>query len=390
MRSEIRDGRLAIFPEGRIDSVNAADFEKELMDLTAQQKDEPVLDGRDLEYISSAGLRVLMKLRRLYEKRLDIVNISGEVYDILEVTGFTELFNVKKAYRKLDVEGLELIGKGFFGKVYRVDPETIVKVYRGKDSIPMIENEKKMAQKAFISGLPTAISYDIVQVGEDYGSVFELLDARTFHELVQKGEMPLEEIMERYIAMLRLVHSTRPDPGTFPSCRQRFLDYLEKLKEVLTESQYSGLRSLLLDMEEEDSIVHGDIQMKNVMLAPEGPMLIDMDTLGQGNPVFDMAGLFVTYQEFEEDEPGNSMDFLGMTQEMVDDIWKRIIDSYFDNVSDEQRQRIVDRIRLVAAIRFLYLIVTTDLKDSELGRKRIEHTREHIEELLKTTDSLGV
>ena len=44
----------------------------------------------------------------------------------------------------------------------------------------------------------------------------------------------------------------------------------------------------------------------------------------------------------------------------------------------------------MAAIRFLFLIVTTDLKNSELGKKRIDHAVSHIEELLKTVTQLSI
>ncbi len=39
----------------------------------------------------------------------------------------------------------------------------------------MIKNEQRLAKRAFVKGVPTAISYDIVKVGDKYGSVFELL-----------------------------------------------------------------------------------------------------------------------------------------------------------------------------------------------------------------------
>ena len=46
-----------------------------------------------------------------------------------EGTDFTELFDVKKRIREISIEGAELIGKGTNGAIYRLDKETIVKVY---------------------------------------------------------------------------------------------------------------------------------------------------------------------------------------------------------------------------------------------------------------------
>ena len=267
----------------RIDSANSADVEADIFKkIDGQDGKEVIIDAAELEYISSAGLRVLMKLQKHFHKRLEIRNVSRDVYDIFETTGFTELFDVKKARRNISVDGLEVIGRGFFGTVYRIDSDSIVKVYNGADKLPMIENEIKLAKKAFLCGLPTAIAYDIVKVGENYGSVFEMLKAKTFHELVQEGDIPFESVMDRYTDLLKLVHHTKPEKGTFPSYREIYLGYMEVIKECLTEAQYEALKNLLISMDEEDTIVHGDIQMKNVMMAGDDPMLIDMDTLGQG------------------------------------------------------------------------------------------------------------
>ena len=140
MRTEKNDKCVIAFPEGKIDSSNAPDLQRELEAIRAGNAGcELILDAGGLEYISSAGLRVLLQLTRSQDKPLAVVNVTPAVYEIMEMTGFTELLRVKKAYRKLSVDGCEVIGRGYYGTIYRIDDETIVKVYRGKGSLPMIE-----------------------------------------------------------------------------------------------------------------------------------------------------------------------------------------------------------------------------------------------------------
>ena len=130
MKTMLENNRLVLCPEGRIDSTNAPTMEAEMLAaLKANPGAEVSIDAGELTYISSAGLRVFMKLLKQREGRLPVVNVSPEVYDILEVTGFTELFDVKKRRREISVEGCELIGSGAYGKVYRLDRETIAKIY---------------------------------------------------------------------------------------------------------------------------------------------------------------------------------------------------------------------------------------------------------------------
>ncbi len=391
IRNDTEGKKLIILLDKRIDQMNAAQVEEELMVLPEKYPGAAIeFDAAKLAYISSAGLRVLMKVRKKAGEAVVVRDVSPDVYEIFDTTGFTQLLDVHKRMRELSVDGCDIIGRGFFGTVYRLDSETIVKVYKGKDSILLIENEKKMAQKAFLAGIPTAISYDIVKVGEDYGSVFELLNAKSFHDMVQKGIQPMEETVRQYVSLLKLVHQTELKKEDFPSFRERYLEYLEVIRGQLSDSQYEGLKKLISAMPEAETAVHGDIQMKNVMMVENEPMLIDMDTIGRGNPVFELAGLYVTYQEFTEDDPGNSMAFLEMPGEMVDELWEKILEGYFGFGNDDDRQRALLKIRLAAAVRFLYLLESTDLKNHPLTETRVKHTKEHIDELLPVVDSLAI
>ena len=68
---------------GRIDSNNAGQAEQDIQLRLADTGSAPViLDAEDLEYISSAGLRVILRLRKSHPE-LRIVNVGSEVYEIL-------------------------------------------------------------------------------------------------------------------------------------------------------------------------------------------------------------------------------------------------------------------------------------------------------------------
>ena len=147
---------------GRIDSNNAPVLEKDVFALLEGKAGAPVVfDAADLEYISSAGLRVLLRVKKRHPD-LTVTNVNPEVYDILEMTGFSEILTVEKAYRVISVEGCEVIGEGANGKVYRLDHDTVVKTYKHADALAEIQNEREVARLALIAGIPTTISYDVV------------------------------------------------------------------------------------------------------------------------------------------------------------------------------------------------------------------------------------
>ena len=148
--------------EGRIDASNAGLAEEKIFNI---KKDNPekhsVIDAENLEYISSAGLRVILKLRK-EEPKLAIINVAADVYEIFDMTGFTDMITVEKAYPRMSVEGCEFIAKGANGAVYRYDDETILKTYFAKDALPEIKQERENARRAFVLGINTAIPYGIV------------------------------------------------------------------------------------------------------------------------------------------------------------------------------------------------------------------------------------
>lgn len=388
MNIDKNDKVIVIYPSGRIDSNNAQSFLEELKTSIKNRGDRAVeINMENVDYISSAGLRVFLQLKK-DGINFKITEVSLNLYETFSLTGFTEILDVNKALRRISVDGCKVLGKGFYGTVYRIDSDTIVKVYNTPDSIPMIKNEQLRAKQAFIKGIPTSISFDLVKVGENYGSVFELLDARTFNDIIIEEPERKDEIIKIYVDFLKKVHATEMDHGSLPYAAEIFEKYLDTVKKYLTDEQYSTLKGYFSKFPADDHFVHGDFQMKNVMMTNGEPMLIDMDTLSAGHPIFDLAGLYVTYCSFREDDPNNSMDFLGISNETAEYIWNKVIRLYFDDRSDDDILDIQNKICLVAVIRFLYLIEISELKNNEFAEIRIRRSKEHIRELLEKVDGL--
>ena len=121
MRTTLSNGKLTILLERRVDSGSAEQTERELFAAVESEPESVlVLDAGELEYISSAGLRVLMKLRKQIRTPLSVIKVLPEVYDIFDVTGFTELLEVHKRLRNISAEGVN-------GKVYRLTQDEMIK-----------------------------------------------------------------------------------------------------------------------------------------------------------------------------------------------------------------------------------------------------------------------
>ena len=82
--------------EGRLDTTTAPQLEKELENVLTTAK-ELVLDFAKLEYISSAGLRVLLKAQKVMNKQgsMKLIHVSDDVKEIFEITGFVDILTIE-------------------------------------------------------------------------------------------------------------------------------------------------------------------------------------------------------------------------------------------------------------------------------------------------------
>lgn len=371
---------------GRIDSSNAANVEKDINEQIGSFKGELVLDAANLEYISSAGLRVILRIKKA-NNDTKIINCSSEVYEIFEMTGFSEMMDISKAYRQLSIEGCEVLGEGSNGLVYRTDPDTIVKVYKNPDSLDEIHNERELARKAFVMGIPTAIPYDVVKVGDRYGSVFELLSAKSFAKLINAGE-DVDELAKQSVEILKKIHSTVLEDGELPSKKAEALVWAEFDVDYLPEEIGAKLVKLFNEIPETNNMLHGDYHIKNIMRQGDENLLIDMDTLSMGHPIFEFASIFAAYVGFSCVDKDNSAKFLGITNEQRDRFWKSTVDYYFDDKSDEFKAEVVKKAEIICYTRLLRRTIKRYGADSQENQAMIEYCKNFIINNLPDLQSL--
>ena len=373
---------------GHIDSANAAAVEKEINEtMDREAPAQLTLDATDLKYISSAGLRIILRLRKEM-KDLKIINVQPEVYEIFDMTGFTEMVDIQKAYRVISVEGCEVIGQGANGKVYRIDPDTIVKVYLNPDSLPEIHRERELARAAFVLGIPTAIPYDVVRVGEGYGSVFELLNATSFAKLIINGEKDADEVAAMSIELLKLIHSTKIKPGTMPDMKAVALDWADFLKDYLPEDKYQKLHELVAAVPDDMHMMHGDYHIKNVMLQNGEALLIDMDTLCHGYPIFELASMYNAYVGFSDTNHHQVEEFIGLSYDTAVHFWKESLRLYLGDPDEERFKEVEEKAQLIGYTRIMRRRIRRNGFDTEEGRAEIENAKAHILDILDRVDTL--
>ena len=338
--------------KGKIDSTNAPEFEKEIMAALPTE-----IDAGELEYISSAGLRVLLKLTKAVGE-VTVVNVGSDVYEIFDVTGFTSILNVKKALREISIEGKKIIGKGGNGTVYRLDDETIVKVYRPDHNIEAIDRERAYAKAAFVAGIPSVIAFDMVKVGDSYGVIYEAMNSDTLGHAIMNDPEHLDEYVAKYVALAKKLHSTPIKDDSITKLKDFLMNRADSpfMAEYLEQSEIDKLKEIIASLADCDTLVHGDFHPGNIMLQDGELMLIDMGEVTRGVPIYDVATVFRDLISAPQNNSGIIEESTGMKAEVCMEVGRKFLAMYSGIADPAGFEQYIKTLGLVYAFNVAMLI----------------------------------
>lgn len=347
---------VTIYLAGRLDTVTSAESSAIINSELDKMGEIGALTcmATDLEYISSSGLRILLSLAKRY-KGFRVVDVNPQVYEILETTGFTKIMTVERAMRKLSVEGCRLIGIGGVGKVYRLDGDTIIKVFREGTTMEEVRREITLSKEAFVLGMPTAISFDVVKVtpsaeveAECYGLVYELLKANTLSTYVKQHPEQLDDCARKYAELLKQLHQIEvPAGGRIPSAIERERQQIEHIRCYFPDENIDMLLGILECIPSGNRLLHLDLQTKNVMVQDGELMLIDMGEVGYGHPLLDLGHAYSAMVNLI----GDYDNIIGIPRETGQRLWDKALAYYFEGLSAEKFAERKAQIEVVSCIR---------------------------------------
>ena len=96
MKHTFENETIKLFLEGELNSSNADDIEKEIDSILGKYNfNNIVFDLEKLHYISSAGLRIIIRLKKLHTN-VSLIKVTSEIYGIFEMVGFTNILDIEK------------------------------------------------------------------------------------------------------------------------------------------------------------------------------------------------------------------------------------------------------------------------------------------------------
>lgn len=326
---------------GRVDTNNAAEVGEKLI-ACCTRGEEVVIDASELSYISSAGLRSLLRLKKEIKTEVNVINVTHEIYDIFEVTGFTDILNVSQKLREISVDESNIIGEGANGKVFRLNDDTIIKVFAPGTPMEVVRQERDFARAAFVSGVPTAIPYDVAKVADSYGAVYEMLDARTLSNVIDEDPGRAEEMGERMGTLLSELHHTPANKEKLTNMLETYKSRVEYMSRYYTDKETAKLMSVYDALDERDTMLHGDYHPKNIMYMDDELIFIDMGDVGYGHPMLDLGGSFLGMVNVGRINPKMVKHYIGMEYDVVLRVWDRMTKVYFGEDGVENGRRLAE------------------------------------------------
>ena len=372
MRTELTENKITLFFEGRIDSSNAPQIEVEALGaLDAAPGKSITVDADNLEYISSAGLRVLLKLAKR-DSELKIINVSREVYEVFELTGFSEMIHVERALRKFSVEGCPVIGQGAVGTLYQYDPDTIVKVYRPGTTLENLIQEREHSQLAFVNGVPSRIFYDIVRVGDCYGVIYELIESSSMGRQISNNPELAEEYAVKFGEILQQIHAVDASSFDIPSAKDTYLQAAKNLASNYTDEENQLIRDMINAMPDGTNLIHGDFHPKNIMIQDGEPLLIDMGDISIGHPLYDIGTAFFVINWLS---PEMALKRSGVPRDHAEIFLDTFLHTYFPAADEVQLADLKHIAECAGLLRAVVVHGISNAFPSDIVRERVDLVR---------------
>lgn len=245
---------------------------------------------------------------------------------------------------EISLEGCKLLGRGGNGAVYRLDDERIVKVYfSNRADFDKIRRNREITKTAFVHGIPSMIAFQMVKVSDDYGVIYEMINAKSFGQEMYENPDKIEFFANMIADTLKKLHNTEFEDGTLPDSRDRLRNEVKVTLDAgfYNEKEAERVYKLIDAIPKRNTFIHQDFHPGNLMYQNGEIMLIDVDDSGLGHPIIDLAAMYLVYVTAAKNK--YKVTDVGLTKDQYAKVWDIILRKYF-NTDDPQELKEINRI----------------------------------------------
>ena len=323
------------------------------------------------------------------------LNKTGAFKELIKHINFIwpGTFDSEKAryrkYREVSVDGCKLLGRGAKGDVYRYDDELVIKVFNQNNTYHDVEREIALSRKAFILGMPTAISFGIVSVGDRYGAMYELVDSETISNCIARAPGQVDIYAKSMADLARLIHGvTSEESDGFPDAKDRVREYISGGIACENGVLAQKCTALIDALPQTGTLIHGDFHTGNVFLQKGEPLLIDMDRVSLGHPITEISDLYYFYVVLGEDDPAVVEKFMEFSYDTAKQFFRAFLIHYLGTADESKLREVTEKASVIAYTRLIRKLRKHGAV-SEADRKIIGRCMNRIAELTEKLDTLA-
>ena len=234
---------------------------------------------------------------------------------------------IRQTPREIDLTGAVEIGRGFSSHVYRLDDDLVAKIYVKRIPLWKVEREAANAKKAFVSGIPCVISYDLVKSNDSYGLVFEYLKSRGVSRILNADSSKYEEYAKKYFSLLREAHGTEVD-DTFEEIKPLWHKWTDLLEDYFTKDELAKIHAVIDAVPDRNTFIHSDPHVNNILEQGGQLVFVDMADIGRGHPVFDIGPLLFHYHYMGLANPELCDAGIVLKEDLRNQLYNLLLDEY--------------------------------------------------------------
>ena len=218
--------------------------------------------------------------------------------------------------------------------------------------------------------------------------MFELLNAKSFAKLLIADPSQTEALAKDSVEILKTMHATMLQPGELPDKKAEALVWAAFCRDYLPAAVGEKLVRLVQEVPDTLNMLHGDYHIKNIMRQNGENLLIDMDTLSMGHPIFEFAAIYLAYVGFSCIDRDNVKAFLGIPYEQAGAFWRATLKYYFDTEDESVLREIENKAAIIGYARVLRRTVRKAKESEDYKARLIAYCKNALCTLVPVTDSL--
>jgi len=182
---------------------------------------------------------------------------------------------------------------------------TLAKLYKPGFEAERAKAEFLTARTVYELGVPTPEPYRLVTDGERYGAEYELIpNKRSFTRIISEEPERLQEISLTFASWAKKLHSMPADTARLRSYKQVLTQFYQE-KNLVPEEYKQHAFAFLEKVPEPETLLHGDLQIGNIITDGDRTLWIDVGEFSYGCPEWDMAMVWIMCHRMNADRAEN-------------------------------------------------------------------------------------